>query len=73
MLYEIFPDMSRSILDKDKKKYRPHVDGVVGSTQGNSIDLLSNQLQQLSIQQTAASHTSGSVVPPTQTLDVQSV
>jgi hypothetical protein len=45
----------------------------VGSTQENSINLLSNQLQQLSIQQMAASQTSGSVVLPTQTSDVHSV
>jgi hypothetical protein len=73
MLYEIFPDAPRSILDKAKKKYGPHVDGIVGSTQGNSTDLLSNQLQQLSIQQTVASQTSSLVVPPTQTSDVHSV
>jgi hypothetical protein len=66
MLYEIFPDAPQSILDKAKKKFGPHADGIVGSTQGNSIDLLSNQLQQLSIQQTVASQTSSSVVPPTQ-------
>jgi hypothetical protein len=50
MLYDIFPDAPRSILDKDKKKSGPHADGIVGSVQGKSTDLLSNQLQQLSIQ-----------------------
>jgi hypothetical protein len=73
LLYEIFPDAPRSILDKAKQKYGPHADGIVGSTQGNSTDLLSNQLQQLSIQQMMANQTSGSVVPPTQMLDVHSV
>jgi hypothetical protein len=45
----------------------------VGSTQGNSTDLLSNQFQQLSIQQTLASQTYGSVAPPTQMSDIHSV
>jgi hypothetical protein len=63
MLYEILPDAPRSTLDKSKQKFGPHVDGIVGSTQRNSMDLLSNQLQQLSIQQTVASQTPSSVVP----------
>jgi hypothetical protein len=63
MLYEIFPDAPRSTLDKAKKKSRPHGDDIVGSTQSNSTDLLSNQLQQLSIQQTVANQTSSLVVP----------
>jgi hypothetical protein len=50
LLYDIFPDAPRSILDKARQNYGPHVDGIVGSTQGNSTDQLSNQLQQLSIQ-----------------------
>jgi hypothetical protein len=45
MLYNIFLDVPRSILDKAKKKYGPCVDGLVGSTQVNSIDILSNRLQ----------------------------
>jgi hypothetical protein len=73
MLYEIFPDVSWSILDKAKKNSGPHADGIVGSVQSKSMDLLSNQLQQLSIQQTVANQTSSSVVPPTQTSDVHSV
>jgi hypothetical protein len=73
MIYDIFPYAPRSIIDKAKKNSRPHVDGIVGSAQGNSSDLLSNQLQQLSIQQTVASQTSSSVVPPTQASDVHSV
>jgi hypothetical protein len=50
LLYDISLDAPWSILDKERQKSRPHVDGIAGSTQGNSIDLLSNQLQQLSIQ-----------------------
>jgi len=44
LLYEIFPDVSRSILDKARKKYGPHANGIFGSAQGKSIDKLSNQL-----------------------------
>jgi hypothetical protein len=63
MLYEIFPDAPQSTLDKAKQNYGPHADGIVGSTQRKSMDLLSNQLQQLSIQQTVASQTPSSGVP----------
>jgi hypothetical protein len=54
MLYEILHDAPWSTLDKAKQKYGPHTDGIVGSTQRKSTDLFSNQLQQLSIQQTMA-------------------
>jgi hypothetical protein len=65
--------VSRSILDKARKKSEPHADGIVGSAQGNSIDQLSNQLQQLSIQQTVTNQTYGSASPPTQTSNLHSV
>jgi hypothetical protein len=52
MLYEILPDAPRSTLDKAKQKSGPHANGIVGSTQSKSMDMLSNHLQQLSIQQT---------------------
>jgi hypothetical protein len=48
-------------------------DGIVGSVQMKPVDQLSNQLQQLSIQQTMTSQTTGSAAPPTQTSDVHSV
>jgi hypothetical protein len=47
LLYEVFPDVPRSILDKARHKFGPHVDGIVGSAQANPTDQLSNQLQQL--------------------------
>jgi hypothetical protein len=50
LLYDIFPDVPRSILDKAKHKSGPHADGIVGSTQAKPTDQLSNKLQQLSIQ-----------------------
>jgi hypothetical protein len=73
MLYEILPDVSRSTLDKAKKKSGPHADDIVGLAKRKSTDLLSNQCQQLSIQQTMANQTPSLVVPPTQTSDVHSV
>ena len=40
LLYEIFPDVPKSILDKDRHKSRPHANGIVGSSQENPIDQL---------------------------------
>jgi hypothetical protein len=65
LLDEIFLDVPRSILDKSRQNYGPHANGIVRSTQENSTDQLSNQLQQLLIQHIAPSQTSGLVVPPT--------
>jgi hypothetical protein len=70
LLYDILPYVLRSILDKDKQKYGPHYDGIMGLAQRNSTDPLSNQFQQLSIQQMMASKTYGSTIPPTQTLNI---
>jgi hypothetical protein len=42
ILYDIFLDALWFILYKAKKKYGPHVDGIVGSMQNNSTNLLSN-------------------------------
>jgi hypothetical protein len=49
LLYKVFLDAPRSILDKTRQIYEPHADGIVGSTQPKPVDQLSNQLQQLSI------------------------
>ena len=73
LLFEIFPDMPRSIHDKARQNFGPHVDGIVGSTQENSTDHLSNQLQQLSIQETTTNQTYILDGPPTQTSDVHNV
>jgi hypothetical protein len=73
MLYEIFPDVSQYTLDKAKKNLGPHVDGIMGSTQSKSMDLLSNHLEQLSIQQSVARQNLIFDVPPIQTSDVHSV
>ena len=55
LLYEIFPDASRSILDKTKQRSGPHADGIIGSMQGKPANHLSKQLYQFSIQQMVAS------------------
>jgi hypothetical protein len=65
--------MPRSILEKARQKSGPHADGIVGSTQAKPTDQLSNQLQQLLIQQTTASQNPSSVSPSTQTSDIHSV
>jgi hypothetical protein len=69
-LYEVFPDAPWSILDKTRHKSGPHADDIVGSTQAKPTNPLSNQLQQLSIQQTVANPTPSSTAPPAQTSDV---
>jgi hypothetical protein len=73
MLYEIMPNAPRSTLDLEKPKSGPHVDGIVGSSQRKSTDLVSNQMQQLSIQQTVVGPASGSTTPTTQSSDVHTV
>jgi hypothetical protein len=73
LLYEVLPDAPRSILDKTRQRSGPHADGIVGSMKMKPVDHLSNQLQQLSIQQTMKNQTIGLNSPPTQTSDVHSV
>jgi hypothetical protein len=50
LLYEIFRDAPRSNIDKTRKRFRPHADGIICSAQTKPVDPFSNQLQQLSIQ-----------------------
>jgi hypothetical protein len=73
LIYEFFPYVPQSILDKTRHKYGPHDDGIVGSAQENPTDPLSNQLQQLSIKQIAANPTPSSAAPPAQTSNVHNV
>jgi hypothetical protein len=73
LLYNILPDAPRSILDKTRQRARPHADGIVGSAQTKPAEQLTKQLQQLSIQHSAASQTTASAAPPTQTSEVHSV
>jgi hypothetical protein len=73
LLYQILPDASRSILDKTRQRAGPHADGIVGSAQTKPAEQLTKQLQQLSIQHSAASQDTTSAAPPTQTSEVHSV
>jgi hypothetical protein len=73
LLYQILPDAPRSILDKTRQRAGPHADGIVGSAQTKPAEQLTKQLQQLSIQHSAASQATASAAPPTQTSEVHSV
>jgi hypothetical protein len=73
LIYEVFSDVPWSILDKTRHKFGPHADDIVGSAQSKPTDPLSNQLQQLSIQQTVDNPTPSSTAPPSQTSDVHNV
>jgi hypothetical protein len=73
LLYNILSDAPQSILDKTRQRVGPHVDGIVGSAQTKPTEQLSKQLQQLSIQHSAASQTTALAAPPTQTSEVHSV
>jgi hypothetical protein len=48
MLYEIIRDASWSNYDP-RKNHGPHVDGIIGSSNDKSIDLVMNQLKDLSL------------------------
>jgi hypothetical protein len=48
MLYEILPNASRSRYDP-KKNLEPHADGIVGSKNVKSTDLVTSQLKELSL------------------------
>jgi hypothetical protein len=73
LLYQILPEAPRSILDKTRQRVGPHADGIVGSAQTKPAEQLTKQLQQLSIQHSAASQATASAAPPTQTSEVHSV
>jgi hypothetical protein len=45
LLYNIFPDVPLSILDKTRQRVGPHVDGIVGSAQTKTAGKLTKQLQ----------------------------
>jgi len=72
-IYEVLLDAPRPTLDKTRHKSGPHADDIVGSTQENPTDPLSNHLQQFLIQQTVANPTPSSAAPLAQTSDVHNV
>jgi hypothetical protein len=55
LLYNILLNVPRSILDKTRQRVGPHANDIVGSTQTKPTEQLTKQLQQLSIQHSAAS------------------
>jgi hypothetical protein len=61
------------MLDKTRQRVGTHADGIVGSTQTKPAEQLTKQLQQLSIQHSAASQTTSLAAPPIQTSEVHSV
>jgi hypothetical protein len=73
LLYNIFPDVPRSILDKIRQRDGPHADGIVGSAQTKPAEKLTKQLHQLSIQHTAASQTTTLAAPSAKTSEVHTV
>jgi hypothetical protein len=50
MLYDILPDAPRSNYDP-RQNPGPHVDGIIGSANVKSIDLVTRQLKELSLSQ----------------------
>jgi hypothetical protein len=64
---------NRYILDKTRHKYGQHDDNIIGSAQANPSNLLSNRLQQFSIQLTVAILNPSLDAPPAQMSDVHSV
>jgi hypothetical protein len=66
-------DAPRLILDKSRQRVGPHVYGIVGSAQTKPAEQLTKQLQQLSIEHSAASQNTALAAPPTQTSKVHSV
>jgi hypothetical protein len=72
MLYHIFLDASKSIYDP-RNNLRPHVDGIVGSVNVKSIDLVTNHLKEFPLNQSTGRPTSSVSSNPTQSVDVHSV
>jgi hypothetical protein len=72
MLYEIIPDAPRSNYDP-RQNLRPHADGIIGSANANSTDLVMNQLKDLSLSQVVAGKYSSMSSTPTQSVDVHYV
>jgi hypothetical protein len=72
MLYEILPDAPWSTYDP-RQKLRIHVDGIIGSTNAKSIDLVTNQFKYLSLSQPVAGQASDPSSTTTQSVDVHYV
>ena len=71
LLYEIIPNALHSSFDP-KIKPRPHANGIVGCTSTKPVDLVVQQVSQLSINQSTSGQATTSS-QPTQTVSVLSV
>jgi hypothetical protein len=69
MLYEILPDASW-LNYNPRKNLGPHVDGIIGSANSKYIDLVMNQLKDLSLSQSVVRQASSSSSTPTHSADV---
>lgn len=72
VLQKILPDTPRSKVDISKPKPDPHADGLVGSIDVITVNLL-NQLQQLSLQDASSTQTSSSVSTPSQPMSIKTI
>jgi hypothetical protein len=72
MLYEIIPDAPRSNYDP-RKKPGPHADGIVGSANAKSTNLLTKQLKDLSLSQLVVGQDLTSSSTLTQSSNVNSI
>jgi hypothetical protein len=72
MLYEILPDAPRSNYDP-RQKLEPHVDGIIGSTNVKSTDLMTSQLKELSLSQSVGGQALSVSSTPTQSADMHFV
>ena len=72
ILYEIIPEALRSTPSVEKTNHEPHVDGVVGSVNYPTVELLANQLHELSVKQYTAEVAKASPSPHNSNVFVQS-
>jgi hypothetical protein len=72
MLYEIILDAPRSNYDP-RQNLGPHVDGIIGSANVKSTDLVTNQLKDLSLRQPIVGKALASSSTLTQSTDVYSI
>jgi hypothetical protein len=72
MLYKILRDAPRSNYDP-RKNLEPHADGIIGYENTNSVDLVTHQLKELSLSQSAVGQAPLVSSTPTQSTNVNSV
>jgi hypothetical protein len=69
MLYEIFPDAPRSNYDP-RQNLRPHVDGIICSTNTKSVELVTHQLKEFSLSKSTSGQSSSLSSTQTQLTNV---